>query len=155
MAALCAMTLMIASSCNYCRPTRVAPGETLGSGLPNLTMAALRCCFSLGSIVCGAALADRGRRWSGYILHGVSVEMSCNACPIGATLFHVCSVGAQHILQRLQAVSVGGTSRHGGAVYQRRPQHAHQFMHREVVSLGAVVASTDFRTGKDDADLFH
>ena len=74
-----AVTLMEASSCNYCRPTRAAPGETLGSGVPDRTMAALRCRFSLGSIVCGAALEVRGRRWSGFVLHGASVEMSSHA----------------------------------------------------------------------------
>ena len=74
-----AVTLMKASSCNYCRPTRAAPGETLGSGVPDRTMAALRCRFSLGSIVCGAALEVRGRRWSGFVLHGASVEMSSHA----------------------------------------------------------------------------
>ena len=74
-----AVTLMKASSCNYCRPTRAAPGETLGSGVPDRTMAALRCRFSLGSIVCGAALEVRGRRWSGFVLHGASGVMSSHA----------------------------------------------------------------------------
>ena len=48
-----AVTLMKASSCHYCRPTRAAPGETLGSGVPDRMMAAVQCRFSLGSIVCG------------------------------------------------------------------------------------------------------
>ena len=74
-----AVTLMKASSCNYCRPTRAAPGETLGSGVLDQTMAALRCRFSLGSIVCGAALDVRGRRWSGFVLHGASGVMSSHA----------------------------------------------------------------------------
>src|SRR4051812_2934300 len=74
-----AVTLMKASSCNYCRPTRAAPGETLGSGVPDRTMAAVRCRFSLGSIVCGAALDVRGRRWSGFVLHGASGVMSSHA----------------------------------------------------------------------------
>ncbi|KAE8820746.1 Arginyl-tRNA synthetase [Hordeum vulgare] len=71
MAAFYAVTLMKALSCNYCRSTRAAPGETLGSGFPDRMMAALRCRSSLGSIVCGAALEDRGRRWSVFVLHGV------------------------------------------------------------------------------------
>ena len=96
MVAVCAVILMKASSCNYCRPTRAAPGETLGSGLLDRTMAALRCHFSLGSIVCGAALEVRGRRWSGFILHGASVEMSSHAWPTGATLCHAWSAGATH-----------------------------------------------------------
>ena len=87
---------MEASSCNYCRPTRAAPGETLGSGVPDRTMAALRCHFSLGSIICGAALEVRGRRWSGFVLHGASVEMSSHAWPTGATLWHAWSAGATH-----------------------------------------------------------
>ena len=68
-----------------------------------------------------------------------------------------CLVGrcyARQIFQRLQAVSAGGTWRHGAAVYRQRPGRAQQFARREVVPLGAVVASTDGRTGKDDADLF-
>ena len=60
MAAFHVVTLMKASSCDYHRPTRTAPGETLGSGVPDRVMAALRCRFSLGSIVCGAALEARG-----------------------------------------------------------------------------------------------
>ena len=90
-----AITLMKASSCNYC-PTRAAPGETLGSGFSDQTMAALRCHFSLGSIVCGAALEVRGRRWSGFILHDASVVMSSHAWPAGATLCHAWPAGATH-----------------------------------------------------------
>lgn len=45
MAAFCVVTLMKASLCNYCRPTRVAPGEILGSGLSDRTMVVLRYCF--------------------------------------------------------------------------------------------------------------
>ena len=96
MAVFCAVTLMKASSCNYCRPTRAAPGKTLGSGFPDQTMATLRCRFSLGSIVCRAALEDRGRRWSGFVLHGALVEMSSHAWPIGARLCHAWSAGATH-----------------------------------------------------------
>ncbi|XBH54342.1 hypothetical protein VPH35_076669 [Triticum aestivum] len=96
MVAVCAVILMKASSCNYCRPTRAAPGETLGSGFPDRMMAALRCRFSVGSIVCEVALEVRGRRWSGFVLHGASVEMSSHAWPTGATLCHAWSAGATH-----------------------------------------------------------
>uniref|UniRef100_M8C9G9 DUF7913 domain-containing protein n=1 Tax=Aegilops tauschii TaxID=37682 RepID=M8C9G9_AEGTA len=51
-------------------------------------MAALRCRFSLGSIVCGAALEVRGRR--------------CYA---------------RQIFQGLQAVSAGGTWQHGAKIH--------------------------------------
>jgi hypothetical protein len=51
-------------------------------------------------------------------------------------------------------VSTGGTWRHGAAVYRRRTRRAQQFAHTEVLSLDALVASMDVRTGKDDADLF-
>src|SRR4051812_6421236 len=96
MAAFCVVTLMKASSCNYCRPTRAAPGGTLGSGFPDPMMVALRCLFSLGSIVCGVALEVRGRRWSGFVLHGASVEMSSHAWPTGATLCHAWSACATY-----------------------------------------------------------
>ena len=96
MAAFHVVTLMKASSCDFRRPTRIAPGETLGSGVPDRTMAALRCRFSLGSIVCGAALEVKGRRWSGFVLHGASMEMSSHAWPTCATLCHTWSVGATH-----------------------------------------------------------
>jgi hypothetical protein len=96
MAAFCVVTLMKASLCDLCRPTRTALGETLGSGLPDRTMTALRWRFSLGSIVCGAVLVVRGRRWSGFVLHGASVEMSSHAWPTGATLCHAWSAGATH-----------------------------------------------------------
>ena len=79
MAAFYVVTLMEALSCNYCRPTRAVLGETLGSGVPDRTMAALRCRFSLGSIVCGAELEIRGRRWSSFVLREASVEMSSHA----------------------------------------------------------------------------
>ena len=91
MAASCVVTLMKASSSNYCQPTRAAPEEILGFGVPDWTMVALRCRFSLGSIVCGAALEDRGRRWSGFVLHGASVELSSHAWPTGAMLGHAWS----------------------------------------------------------------
>ena len=45
MAAFCAITFMKASSCNYCRPTRTAPGITLGSDLPDRTIVVLWCHF--------------------------------------------------------------------------------------------------------------
>src|SRR3990170_2750188 len=110
MAAFCTVTLMKASSCNAYRPTCAAPGETLGSGLPDRTMEVLRCCFSLGLIVCGAALEDRGRRWSGFVLHGASVEMSSHAWATGDTLCHAWSAGAMHDRSsRLQVVSADDT----------------------------------------------
>ena len=96
MAAFCAVTLMKASSCNCCRPTRAASRETIGSGLPDRTMAVLRCRFSIGSIVYGAALEDRGRRWSSFVLHGASVELSSHAWPTGATPSHAWLAGAPH-----------------------------------------------------------
>ena len=42
-----AVTLMKASSCNCCRPTRAAPGETLDPGIPDRTMAVLSVSLSL------------------------------------------------------------------------------------------------------------
>ena len=45
MAAFYVDTLMKASLSNDRRPTRAASGETLGSGLPDRTVAALRCSF--------------------------------------------------------------------------------------------------------------
>ena len=56
-------------------------------------------------------------------------------------------------LPRFQAVSAGGTWQHGAEVYQWRPRRVQLFARREEVPLGAVVASTDVRTSKDDADL--
>ena len=58
---------------------QASPGETLEFGVPDQTTATLWCRFSLGSIVCGAALEDRGRRWSGFVLNGASVEISSHA----------------------------------------------------------------------------
>uniref|UniRef100_M8BCD1 Glycosyltransferase n=1 Tax=Aegilops tauschii TaxID=37682 RepID=M8BCD1_AEGTA len=80
-------------------------------------MASLRRRFSFGSIVCGAALDDRGRR--------------CYA---------------RQIFRGLQAVSAGRTLRHGAAVYRWRPRRAEQFARREVVPFGVMMASTEGRT---------
>lgn len=85
MAAFCIVTLMKASSCNYCRPTCSALRKTLGSGLPDRMMVALWCRFSIGSVVCGAALEDRGCRWN-----------DSHVWPTGATMCHTCSAGATH-----------------------------------------------------------
>mgnify|MGYP005831086641 CR=1 FL=1 len=52
--------------------------------------------FLSWSIVCGAALEVRERRWSGFVLQGASVEMSSHARPTGATLCHAWSAGATH-----------------------------------------------------------
>ncbi|KAE8798372.1 Arginyl-tRNA synthetase [Hordeum vulgare] len=60
---------------------------------------------------------------------------------------------ARQIFQRLQAVSAGGTWRHGAEVYRRRPRRAQQFARRVVVPLGAVVTLTADRPGKDDASV--
>ena len=96
MVALCVVTLMKASSCNYCRPTRAAPRETLESDFSDRTMTAPRCCFSLGSIVL----------WSKAGRERQEVERLClarsfggdvkSACPTGATLCHACLAGATH-----------------------------------------------------------
>jgi hypothetical protein len=45
MAAFYVVTLMMASLSNDCRPSRAAPGETLGFGLLDRMMAALWCRF--------------------------------------------------------------------------------------------------------------
>lgn len=73
-----------------------ASGETLRSDFPDQTMVVLRCRFSLGSIVCGTALDDRGRRWSGFVWPEDLVELSSHAWPTGATLSHAWLVGATH-----------------------------------------------------------
>lgn len=56
---------MKASSCNYCRLTRDDPGETLGSGLPDRTMAASRHrVTSWGASSYGACSGGNPRIWS-------------------------------------------------------------------------------------------
>ncbi|XBI88308.1 hypothetical protein VPH35_026288 [Triticum aestivum] len=96
MAASCVITLMKASWCNFCQPSRAASGERLRFGHPDRTMAVLWCRYSLGRIVCGAAQEDRGMRWSGKVLHGASAEMSSHAWLTSATLCHAWSAGATH-----------------------------------------------------------
>ena len=56
-------------------------------------------------------------------------------------------------LQRLQAVSAGGTWQHGAEVYQWRPRRAQLFARREEVPFGAVVASMIARPSKVDASV--
>ncbi|KAE8778685.1 Serine/threonine-protein kinase HT1 [Hordeum vulgare] len=97
-------------------------------------MAALRCLASFGSIVSGAALDDRGRRWSDFVLIGALVEMSSHAwgdrCYVVSCLLDRCY--ARQIFQSL---------------------HVRMDERRTVAPLGVVVASTDGRTGKGDTDL--
>jgi hypothetical protein len=84
--------------------------------------------FSLGSIVCGAELEDRGRRWSGFVLHGAFCGdvKSCLADRCYDVSYLVGRCYARQIFQNLRV----WTDERGA------------------------VASTDGRTGKDDADLF-
>ncbi|KAE8797827.1 Serine/threonine-protein kinase HT1 [Hordeum vulgare] len=97
-------------------------------------MAVLRCRFSLGSIVCGAVLDDRGWRWSGFVLPGDLVELSSHAWPTGAAA-ESCLVGRCYARQFSQNLRVWTDE------------------HRAVALFGAVVGSTDVRTGKYDMDL--
>ena len=151
------VTLMKASSCNYCRPTRAAPGETLGSGVPDRTMASLWCRFSLGSIVCGAALHVRGRRREHRLDNlARSFGGDVKSCLTDRCYALSCLVGrcyARQIFQGLQAVSAGDTWQHGAEVYQWRPRRAQLFARREEVPFGAVVASTIARPSKVDASV--
>jgi hypothetical protein len=155
MAAFCVVTLMKASSCNYCRPTRAAPGETLGSGLPDRTMAVQRCRF----------LSWEHRLWSSAGRQRQEVERlrlarsfggDVKSCLADRCYALSCLVGrcyARQIFQRLQAVSAGGTWRHGAELYRWRPRRAQLFARREVVPLGVVVASTAARPGNVDASV--
>ena len=103
MAAFSAATLMNASLCNFCQPIRAAPRKTLGSGLPDRMMAVLRCRFSLGSIVCGPTLKDRGRR--GVSSSCIELRWRCQVMPGPQVLHCSCLVGrcyARQILQNLR-----------------------------------------------------
>ena len=155
MAAFHVVTLMKASSCDYRRPTRIAPGETLGSGVPDRTMAALRCRFSLGSIVLWSSAGSQrqeverlrlARSFGGDVKSCLTDRCYALSCLVGRCY-------ARQIFQGLQAVSAGGTWQHGAEVYQWRPRRAQLFARREEVSLGAVVASTIARPSKVDASV--
>jgi hypothetical protein len=78
MVAFYVITLMKASLSNDYQPTRAAPRETLGSGLSDRTMAALRCHF----------LSWEHRLWSSAGCQRLKEEMSSHAYLKGATLSH-------------------------------------------------------------------
>ena len=155
MVAFYAVTLMEAFSCNYCRPTRAALGETLGSGVPDRTMAALRCRFSLGSIVLRSSAGSQRQEVERLRL-AQSFGGDVKSCLTDRCYAWSCLVGrcyARQILQGLQVVSAGGTWQHGAEVYQWRPRRAQLFACREEVPLGAVVASTIAGPSKVDASV--
>ena len=142
---------MKASSCNFRRPTRDAPGETLGSGVLDRMMAALRCHFSPG------VLPSRSERLEVERLHlARSFGGDVKSCLTDRCYALSCLVGtcyARQIFQRLQVVSAGGTWQHGAEVCQWRPRRAQMFARREQVPLGAVVASTIAGPSKVDASV--
>ena len=133
MAAFHVVTLMKASSCDYRRPTRIAPGDTLGSGVPDRTMAALRCRFSLGSIVLWSSAGSQRQEVERLRLErsfGGDVK-SCLTDRCYALSCLVSRCYARQIFQGLQDVSAGGTLRYGAEVYRRRLRRAQQFAWRE------------------------
>ena len=155
MAVFYAVTLMKASSCNYCQPTRAALGETLGSGVPDRTMAALRCRFSLGSVVLWSSAGSQrqeverlrlARSFGGDVKSCLTDRCYALSCLVGRCY-------ARQIFQGLQVVSAGDTWQHGAEVYQWRPRRAQLFARREEVPLGAVVASTIAGPSKVDASV--
>ena len=153
MAAFHVVTLMKASSSDYRRPTRIAPGKTLGSGVPDRTMAALRCRFSLGSIVLWSSAGSRRQEVERLRL-AWSFGGDVKSCLTDRCYALSCLVGrcyARQIFQGLQAVSAGDTWQHGAEVYQWRPRRAQLCARREEVPFGAVVASTIARPSKIDA----
>ena len=155
MAAFHAVTLMKASSCDYRRPTRIAPRKTLGSGVPDRTMATLRCRFSLGSVVLWSSAGSQRQEVERLHL-ARSFGGDVKSCLTDRCYAWSCLVGrcyARQILQGLQAVSAGGTWQHGAEVYQWRPRHVQLFARREEVSLGDVVASTIAGPSKIDASV--
>ena len=155
MAAFHVVTLMKASSCYYRRPTRIAPGETQGSGVPDRTIAALRCRFSLGSIVLWSSAGSQRQEVERLRL-ARSFGGDVKSCLTDRCYAWSCLVGrcyARQILHGLQAVSAGGTLQHGAEVYQWRPWRVQLFARREEVPLGAVVASTIARPSKVDASV--
>ncbi|KAE8788934.1 Arginyl-tRNA synthetase [Hordeum vulgare] len=97
-------------------------------------MAVLRCRFSLGSIVCRAALADwqeverlrLARNFGGAVKSCLADRCYAESCLVGRCY-------ARQIFRSL---------------------HSWTDERRALAPLGAVVASTDDWTGKDDADLF-
>ena len=155
MAAFCVVTLIKASSCNYCRPTRAAPGETLGSGVPDRTMAALRCRFSLRSVVLWTSAGSQRREVERLCL-AWSFDGDVKSCLTDRCYAWPCLVGrcyARQILQGLQAVSAGGTWQHGAEVHQWRPRRVQLFARREEVPLDAMMASTIAGPSKVDASV--
>ena len=149
------VTLMKASSCDYRRPTRIAPREILGSGVPDRTMAALRCRFSLGSIILWSSAGSQRQEVERLRL-ARSFGGDVNSCLTDRCYAWSCLVGrcyARQILQGLQAVSAGATWQHGAEVYQWRPRRVQLFACREEVPLGAVVASTIPAPSKVDASV--
>ena len=155
MAAFHVVTLMKASSCDYRRPTRIAPEETLGSGVPDRTMAALRCRFSLASVVLWSSAGSQRQEVERLRL-ARSFGGDVKSCLTDRCYAWSCLVGrcyARQIHQGLQAVSAGGTWQHGAEVYQWRPRRVQLFARREEVPLGAVVASTLAGPSKIDASV--
>ena len=149
------VTFMEASSCNYCRPTRATLGKNLGSGVPDRTMAALRCRFSLGSIVLWSSAGSQrqeverlhlARSFGGDVKSCLTDRCYALSCLVGRCY-------ARQIFQGLQAVSAGDTWQYGAEVYRWRPRCAQLFTRTEVVSLGAVVASMTARPSKVDASV--
>ena len=144
MAAFHVVTLMKASSCDYRRSTRIAPGGTLGSGVPDRKMAALRDRFSLGSIVLWSSAGSQ-RQEVEQLRLARSFGGDVKSCLTDRCYAWSCLVGrcyALQIFQGLQAVSAGGTWQHGAEVYQWRPRRVQLFARREEVPLDTVVAST-------------
>ena len=133
MAVFGVVTLMKTLSCNYRRPTHAAPGETLGSGLPDRTIAVLQCRF----------LSWEHRLWSraGRQRHEVerlrlarSFKWRCQAMP-GRQVLRCVMPGRQV----LRTTDLSESSRLDG--------HAGRWRR-------GVVTSTVVWTGKDDADLY-
>ncbi|XBI92467.1 hypothetical protein VPH35_029517 [Triticum aestivum] len=103
MAAFHVVTLMKASSCDYRRPTRIAPGETLGSGVPDRTMAAVRCRFSLGSIVLWSSAGSQ-RQEVEWLRLAQSFDGDVKSCLIDRCYAWSCLVSRCYARQILQGL---------------------------------------------------